>query len=376
MPRKLSPDVWLFGVVLALVFFGVVMVYSASAIVAADRFGDPFFFLKKQLFWAFLGGGLLWAALRLDYRRLERLVVPLLIVSIALLVLVLLPPFGQAINGTRRWFRIGPLSFQPVELAKFALVLYLASFLTRRAAALRSFWQGLFPILLVAGTMALLTFVQPDLGNSLALVVLTLVLAYLAGAPFKHMAWVAAAALPLVALAVALKPYRWRRMVAFVNPWDDPQGSGFQIIQSFLALGSGGLTGRGLGGSKQKLFYLPEPYTDFIFAIVGEELGLIGAVCVIALFAVLIWRGLRVGLRAPDPFGSYLALGLTVMLATQTLVNLGVVMGALPTKGLPLPFVSFGGSALLMTMFSAGVLLNISQHATGGAAWEESPAHV
>ena len=376
MPRKLSPDVWLFGVVLALVFFGVVMVYSASAIVAADRFGDPFFFLKKQLFWAFLGGGLLWAALRLDYRRLERLVVPLLVVSIALLVLVLLPPFGQAINGTRRWFRIGPLSFQPVELAKFALVLYLASFLTRRAAALRSFWQGLFPILLVAGTMALLTFVQPDLGNSLALVVLTLVLAYLAGAPFKHMAWVAAAALPLVALAVALKPYRWRRMVAFVNPWDDPQGSGFQIIQSFLALGSGGLTGRGLGGSKQKLFYLPEPYTDFIFAIVGEELGLIGAVCVIALFAVLIWRGLRVGLRAPDPFGSYLALGLTVMLATQTLVNLGVVMGALPTKGLPLPFVSFGGSALLMTMFSAGVLLNISQHATGGAAWEESPAHV
>ena len=376
MPRKLSPDVWLFGVVLALVFFGVVMVYSASAIVAADRFGDPFFFLKKQLFWAFLGGGLLWAALRLDYRRLERLVVPLLVVSIALLVLVLLPPFGQAINGTRRWFRIGPLSFQPVELAKFALVLYLASFLTRRAAALRSFWQGLFPILLVAGTMALLTFVQPDLGNSLALVVLTLVLAYLAGAPFKHMAWVAAAALPLVALAVALKPYRWRRMVTFVNPWDDPQGSGFQIIQSFLALGSGGLTGRGLGGSKHKLFYLPEPYTDFIFAIVGEELGLIGAVCVIALFAVLIWRGLRVGLRAPDPFGSYLALGLTVMLATQTLVNLGVVMGALPTKGLPLPFVSFGGSALLMTMFSAGVLLNISQHATGGAAWEESPAHV
>jgi cell division protein FtsW len=376
MPRKLSPDLWLFGVVLALVFLGVVMVYSASAIIAADRFGDPFFFLKKQLFWAFLGGGLLWAALRLDYRRLERLVVPLLVVSIALLVLVLLPPFGQAINGTRRWFRIGPLSFQPVELAKFALVLYLASFLTRRAAALRSFWQGLFPILLVAGTMALLTFVQPDLGNSLALVVLTLVLAYLAGAPVKHRAWVAAAALPLVTLAVALKPYRWRRMLAFVNPWDDPQGSGFQIIQSFLALGSGGLTGRGLGGSKQKLFYLPEPYTDFIFAIVGEELGLIGAVCVIALFAVLIWRGLRVGLRAPDPFGSYLALGLTVMLATQTLVNLGVVMGALPTKGLPLPFVSFGGSALLMTMFSAGVLLNISQHATGAAAWEESPAHV
>jgi len=368
---------------------------------------------------------------------------------------VLVPPFGQSINGTRRWFRIGPLSFQPVELAKFSLVLYLASFLTKRREEIRTFWQGLFPILLVAGTMALLTFVQPDLGNSLALVVLTLVLAYLAGARVRHMAWIAAAALPLVALAVALKPYRWRRMLAFVNPWDDPQGAGFQIIQSFLALGSGGLFGRGLGESKQKLFYLPEPYTDFVFLIIGEELGLAGGICVIALkpyrwrrmlafvnpwddpqgagfqiiqsflalgsgglfgrglgeskqklfylpepytdfifailgeelgligatlvvglFAVLIWRGLRVGLRAPDAFGSYLALGITVMLATQTLVNLGVVTGALPTKGLPLPFVSFGGSALLMTMFSAGVLLNISQHATGGPSWEETPGHV
>jgi cell division protein FtsW len=376
MPRKVAPDVWLFGVVMALVFLGVVMVYSASAIVAADRFGDPFFFLKKQLFWAALGGGLLWAALRLDYRRLERLVIPLLVISFVLLILVLVPPFGQSINGTRRWFRIGPLSFQPVELAKFSLVLYLASFLTKRREEIRTFWQGLFPLLLVAGTMAVLTLVQPDLGNSLALVVLTLVLAYLAGARVQHMAWIAAAALPLVALAVALKPYRWRRMLAFVNPWDDPQGAGFQIIQSFLALGSGGLFGRGLGESKQKLFYLPEPYTDFIFAILGEELGLIGATLVVGLFAVLIWRGLRVGLRAPDAFGSYLALGITVMLATQTLVNLGVVTGALPTKGLPLPFVSFGGSALLMTMFSAGVLLNISQHATGGPSWEETPGHV
>jgi cell division protein FtsW len=376
MPRKLAPDAWLFGVVMALVFLGVVMVYSASAIIAADRFRDPFFFLKKQLFWALLGGGLLWAALKLDYRWLERLVIPLLVVSFVLLVLVLVPPFGQSINCTRRWIRMGPLSFQPVELAKFSLVLYLASFLTRRRGEMGSFWQCLFPILLVAGAMALLTFVQPDLGNSLALVVLTLVLAYLAGARVKHMLWIGAAALPLVALAVALKPYRWRRMLAFVNPWDDPQGSGFQIIQSFLALGSGGVFGRGLGESKQKLFYLPEPYTDFIFAILGEELGLLGAVLVVGLFAVLIWRGLRVGLRAPDAFGSFLALGLTVMLATQTLVNLGVVVGVLPTKGLPLPFVSFGGSALLMTMFSAGVLLNISQHATGSSLWDEAPAHV
>jgi cell division protein FtsW len=176
------------------------------------------------------------------------------------------------------------------------------------------------------------------------------------------MALIAGAALPVVVALIALKPYRWRRMVAFMNPWDDPQGSGFQIIQSFLALGSGGWLGVGLGDSKQKLFYLPEPYTDFIFAIVGEELGLLGAVVIVALFALLIWRGLRIGLRAPDAFGAFLGLGLTIMLATQTIVNLGVVTGALPTKGLPLPFISFGGSALLMTMFSAGVLLNISQH--------------
>jgi cell division protein FtsW len=364
MPRKLSPDRWLFGGVLALVTLGVVMVYSASAIIAAERFGDPFFFLKKQLFWAALGAAGLWGAMRLDYRMLERLVVPLLALSFVLLVLVLIPPVGQSINGTRRWFRLGPLSFQPVELAKIALVLYLASFLARRPEVIRSFRRGLLPLLLVAGGMAGLTILQPDLGNSLTLVVLAMALAYLAGARTSHLVAVVTAALPVVGLLVALKPYRWRRMVAFINPWDDPQGSGFQMIQSFLALGSGGWLGRGLGESKQKLFYLPEPYTDFIFAIVGEELGLLGALVVIALFAVVVWRGLRVGYRAPDAFGSYLALGLTLMLTTQALVNLGVVMGVLPTKGLPLPFISFGGSALLMTMFSAGVLLNISQHAT------------
>jgi len=250
------------------------------------------------------------------------------------------------------------------KLAKFALVLYLASFLTRRQEVVKSFSQGLLPLLMIAGLMAGLTVIQPDLGNSLTLIILAMALAYLAGARPWHMGAVAAAALPVVIVLVAMKPYRWRRMVAFMNPWDDPQGSGFQIIQSFLALGSGGWLGLGLGESKQKLFYLPEPYTDFIFAIIGEELGLVGALVVVALFALLIWRGLRIGLRAPDAFGSYVALGLTVMLATQTLVNLGVVTGALPTKGLPLPFISFGGSALLMTMFSAGVLLNISQHAS------------
>src|SRR5262245_33182543 len=281
MPRRLRPDMWLFGTAVILLSVGVVMVYSASAIVAAERFHDPFIFLKKQLFWAALGGIALWAALRVDYRRLEKLMVPALVVAFVLLLLVLVPPFGQAINGTRRWFRIGPVSFQPVELAKFALVLYLAAFLTRRPEAIRSFAQGLLPLLMVAGLMAGLTIMQPDLGNSVALIILTLALAYLAGARLRHMLAIGAAALPAVIVLVAMKPYRLRRMVAFMNPWDDPQGSGFQIIQSFLAFGSGGWLGLGLGESKQKLFYLPEPYTDFFFAIVGEELGLIGAILLV-----------------------------------------------------------------------------------------------
>ena len=262
-----------------------------------------------------------------------------------------MPPFGQEINGTRRWLRLGPVSFQPVELAKLSLLLYLASFLARREEAMATFSRGLLPLLLMAGGMAALTLLQPDMGNAMVLVILTLALAYLGGARVMHMGLIAGAALPLCAVAIAMKPYRLRRMVAFMNPWNDPQGSGFQIIQSFLALGSGGWIGRGLGESKQKLFYLPEAHTDFVFAIIGEEFGIAGAAVVVALFTLLIWRGLRIGLRAPDSFGAFLGLGLTIMLATQTIVNLGVVTGALPTKGLPLPFISSGGSALLMAIY-------------------------
>ena len=363
MPRKLRPDTWLFGGAVVLLSVGVVMVYSASAIVAAGRFHDPYFFLKKQIFWALLGALCLWLALRLDYRRLEGLVVPLLLVAGVLLVLVLVPPLGQAINGTRRWIRLGPVSFQPAELAKLALVVYLAAFLARRRDALGDFRRGLLPPLAVAGVLAALVLAQPDLGSSLTLVALTFALLFLAGGRVRHLALVLAPALPLLAVAVWAAPYRIRRVTPFLDPWSDPRGSGFQIIQSWLAFGNGGLLGQGIGGSQQKLFYLPEAHTDFIFAIVGEELGLVGALAIVGLFVVLAWRGLRIGLRAPDPFGAYLALGITVLIATQAVVNLGVVTGLLPTKGLPLPFISFGGSALLVTMLATGVLLNISQHA-------------
>jgi cell division protein FtsW len=363
MPRKLAPDLWLFGAAVVLLSTGVVMVYSASAIVAADRFHDPYFFLKKQIFWAMLGAACLWLTLCVDYRRLEGLVVPLLIVSAALLVLVLVPPIGQAINGTRRWIRLGPVSFQPAELAKLTLVVYLAAFLAKNREALDHFRQGLLPPLVVAGMFGALVLAQPDLGNCLTLIALTFALLFLAGGRLRHLGLVLAPAVPLTAIAIWAAPYRLRRITAFLDPWSDPRGSGFQIIQSWLAFGNGGVLGQGIGASKQKLFYLPEPHTDFIFAIIGEELGFLGAVAIVALFMVLVWRGLRIGLRAPDPFGAYLALGITVLIAIQTLVNLGVVMGLLPTKGLPLPFISFGGSALLVTMLSTGVLLNISQHA-------------
>ena len=363
MPRKLTPDMWLFGVAVVLLSAGVVMVYSASAIVAADRFHDPYFFLKKQLFWALLGAAAMLVAVRVDYRHLEKLVVPAMIVAGLMLVLVLVPPFGQAINGTRRWIRLGLISFQPAELAKLALVFYLAAFVARRQDQLSDLRRGLLPPLLAAGAFAALVFVQPDLGNCLTLIALTFGLLYLAGAPMRYLGWALAPAVPLLVIAIYMAPYRLRRMTAFWDPWSDPRGSGFQIIQSWLAFGNGGLLGQGVGGSRQKLFYLPESHTDFIFAVVGEELGFIGATLFVALFAVLIWRGLRIGLRTTEPFGAYLALGITLLIATQVLVNLGVVTGLLPTKGLPLPFISFGGSALLMTMLSTGVLLNISQHA-------------
>ena len=352
---------WLFAVALVLVSTGVVMVYSASAIVAGERFGDSYFFLKKQVVWVLLGLGGLWAALRFDHRNLQRLVLPLLVVTAAMLLFVLIPPFGQVINGTRRWLRLGVVSFQPAELAKLVLVVYLAAHAARLGEGIRDFWRGLVPPLVVTAVFAGLILKQPDLGNSLAVLGLSLIVLFLAGARPRHLALLSAPAVLAIAVAVVAAPYRVRRVLSFLNPEADPLGGGFQIIQSYLAIGSGGLLGRGLGGSRQKLFYLPESHTDFIFSVIGEELGLVGGVAVITLFALLIWRGLRIGLRAPEPFGAHLALGITVMLATQTIVNIGVVTGSLPTKGLPLPFISFGGSALFMTMVATGILLNISQ---------------
>src|SRR2546422_2226308 len=347
MPRKLAPDVWLFGVAIVLLSVGVVMVYSASAIVAADRFHDPYFFLKKQVFWALLGAGCLWMAIRFDYHRLEGFVLPLLIFAGVLLVLVLISPLGQAINGTRRWIRLGSVSFQPAELAKLALVLYLAAFLARKGEAIAELRRGLVPPLAVAGLMAALVLAQPDLGNCLTLIPLTFTLLFLAGGRVRHLGLVLALALPPLVVAIWAAPYRLRRIVAFLDPWSDPRGSGFQIIQSWLAFGNGGVLGQGIGASKQKLFYLPEAHTDFIFAIVGEELGFLGAAGGSPPFRVFFSRGLPIGLRAPDAFGGDLAPGVTELIATPTPVKPGVLLGLPPTNGPPLPLLSVGGPRLL-----------------------------
>src|SRR4029453_8435937 len=272
MPRKLTPDRWLFGVAVVLLVAGVVMVYSASAIVAADRFHDPYFFLKKQLFWALLGSVAMLAALRVDYRKLEGLVLPGLILAGVLLILVLIPPIGQAINGTRRWIRLGPVSFQPAELAKLALVFYLAAFVARYQERREDVRRGLLPPLLVGGLFAGLVLVQPDLGNCLTLVALTFGLLYLAGTPVRYLGWSLAPAVPLLVIAILMAPYRLRRITAFWDPWADPRGSGFQIIQSWLAFGNGGPLGQGIGGPRERPFSPPGPPTTTLFARVRDAL--------------------------------------------------------------------------------------------------------
>src|SRR5258705_175459 len=281
MPRKLAPDIWLFGVAVVLLSAGVVMVASASAIVAADRFHDPYFFLKKQVFWALLGAACLWTAIRLDYHRLEGLVLPLLIFAGVLLVLVLVSPFGQAINGTRRWIRLGSVSFQPAELAKLALVVYLAAFLAKKGEAIADFRRGLVPPLAVAGLLALLVLAQPDLGNCLTLVTLTFTLLFLAGGHARHLGFILLAALPPLAVAIWMAPYRLRRIFAFIDPWSDARGSGFQIIQSWLAFGNGGIFCPGIGAPPPKRFFPPEAHTDFLFAVIREELRLVGVLAAI-----------------------------------------------------------------------------------------------
>jgi cell division protein FtsW len=361
MARKLQSDKWLFLATLALVCASVVMVYSASAVLALDKFQQPYLFVTKQLMWAMLGMALLSLVMRVDYRsyRNERLQWTLLAVVAILLVAVL---FSPKINGSRRWFSVGPLGIQPSELAKLAAIMFAAAVLERRMHRVNELTYSLLPIALVVGGIVGLILIEPDLGNAMSIVLVVGAMVFIAGLSYRYIAGAVLLALPTLYVLVWSVEYRRRRFLAFLDPWADPLGDGFQIIQSMIAIGTGGVAGKGLMGGVQKLFYLPEPHTDFIFSVIGEELGLVGTTVVVGCFCVIAWRGLRTALRAPDGFGSLLALGLTMMIVLQAFINISVVMGMLPTKGITLPLVSNGGSSLLVNLLALGMLLNISQH--------------
>jgi len=363
MARRLESDRILFGAVVVLVLFGALMVFSASAVLASERFGSSYYFLIRQLIWAGVGLGLMFAVMHFDYRRLANplVIFPALGLQFLLLVTVL---FADRSHNAHRWLHLGPASFQPSELSKIVLVVFLAYFLSVRQGAVNDWKHTLLPIGLVSGASVVLIVKEPDLGTSLALALIVAAMLFAAGLRLAYFAYGALAAVPVLYLLIFHVGYRQRRVMAFLDPYSDPLGKGFQIIQSFVAVGTGGIDGVGLMDGKQKLFYLPEPHTDFIFAVIGEELGFIGALFVLALFGVILWRGLRAAAGCGNEFGRLLAIGLTVMLVGQALVNISVVLGLLPTKGIPLPFISYGGSSLVMSLMAVGILLNISQQST------------
>jgi len=366
LARKLKIDRVLFTATLLLLCVSVVMVYSASAVVALERFQQPYLFLTKQALWSVLGLAVLVVAMRVDYRtyRNEAFIWCLLGLVVLMLVGVL---FSAPINGTRRWFAVGGLGIQPSELAKVACVFFTALMLERRMHRIDDLSYSLLPIGLILGLVVALILLQPDFGTSISLALVVAVMVFAAGLHYRYFVGLALAALPAIYIVLVSAPYRRRRLLAFWDPWADPLGDGFQIIQSLVAVGTGGVFGRGLMAGVQKLFYLPEPHTDFIYAVISEELGLVGATAILICFCVIAWRGLRIAARAEDTFGSFVALGLTTMIAAQAFVNISVVLGLMPTKGIPLPLVSFGGSSLLMNLLGMGVLLNISQHESSGA---------
>lgn len=353
-----GPDRILCGAVLCLTALGVVMVFSAGAMFAARRYGDWTFFLKRESLYALLGLMAFAFALRTDYSLYRRLTYPMLFGSVVLLVSVLV--VGSRAGGAVRWFRLGPLSFQPSEVAKFALVVYLAALLARKAEKVKQLWVGFLPPLIVTGILVLLLLKQPDLGTAAIFGFVALAMLFVAGTRTSYIILSLLLAAPVAWRLIVGTPWRMRRMLAFLDPWAHRRDAGYQTVESLISIGSGGLFGQGLGAGRQKLFFLPEAHTDFILAVVGEELGFVGVVGVAALFGLLIWRGLLAAARARDAFGAYLAFGLTAVFGMQALINMAVVMGLVPTKGLTLPFVSYGGSSMIVSLFAAGVLGNVS----------------
>jgi cell division protein FtsW len=353
-------DPWLLGAALVLAMLGVVMVYSASAVYASARLGDGLWFFKRQALGAAAGLAALLLAMKLGYRRIEKLAVPLLLLSLVLLVLVLVPGLGVVAGGARRWLRVGSLSFQPSELAKVALVLWLARSLARKGERVRSLEAGLLPHLFMLGLFALLLLLEPDFGTTVVMACLTFALLFVAGARVAWLFGLLLAAVPVACVVVWHSPYRLQRVLTFLDPWKDARGHGYQTVESLLGFGAGGAFGVGLGVSHQKLFFLPAAHTDFILSIVGEELGFAGVLCVLVLFFTLVMRGVKAAHAAPDAFGCYAAFGLTLLLSLEALVNAGMALALLPTKGMALPFLSYGMTSVVVSLFACGVLLSIS----------------
>jgi cell division protein FtsW len=351
----------LFMTTVLLICVGIVMIFSASSIYSWEKYKDPAFFLKRHISFVLIGVVAAFLVMSIDYRKLKKYSKPLLACALILLVLVLIPGIGREVGGARRWFRFKFLSFQPSELASLALIIYMADFISRKKNVINNFWQGFLPAIVILCLTAGLVILQPDLGTCLALVILVFTLFFLAGLRLSYILYIALVNIPLLFILIFSVPYRRMRILAFLNPWADPKGSGFQIIQSQVALGSGGFFGLGLGHSLQKLFYLPAAHTDFVFSIIGEELGLLGTIAIIILFIVFIHQGYKIAQNAPDVFGHFLALGLVLMIALKAAINIGVSCGIFPTKGLPLPFISYGGSSFIFDLIYVGLLLNIAR---------------
>ena len=364
MARKLAPDKWLFAATIGLALFGVVMVYSVSAVMAQKENGNQFYYVIKQGVWVAIGFVVMLLAMQFNYQLLKnrRIVFGLLV----LCTLGLMSVFAfSSTNGAHRWIKLPGVSMQPSEISKLALIIFLAYFLEKRAGEEGDFFRTFLPCGIVTGWFAALVVIEPDLGTALMLALIFTVLIYTAGARVVHLALAAAPALIAAAGLLIFVPWRLRRLITFLDPWADQQGAGFQVVQSLIAVGSGGTNGLGFAQGKQKMLFLPFAHSDFIFAGVGEELGLVGALAVVAVFALFLWRGIRTALLAPDRFGMLLSLGIVTSIVAQALFNISVVLSLVPTKGIPLPFISYGGSSLVPTLAAVGILLNVSQHASG-----------
>lgn len=362
--RRGSPDYILFFSVLTLLALGIIMVFSASMVRSLRFYGNAYHYLVRQSLWAGLGLICMFFLMNFDCWRYRRLIRYVYVASLVLLILVLIPGAGQLRDGARRWLGIGPIGFQPAELAKVTTILFLADSLAGTKDKIRQFFKGLGPYLVILGITFGLILLEPDLGTAVTIAGAAVVLLFIAGANVFHLAFLGLASSPLFYYVIMSEDYRRDRFLAFLDPWKDPTGDGWQIIQSLYALGTGGPFGTGVGFSRQKWFYLPQPDTDFIFAVIGEELGFFGTALVLLLFFTFAWRGYRTAMAAPDRFSCLLAAGLTTLISLQAVVNIGVATGTLPITGITLPFVSYGGSSLLTSLISAGILLNISRYAS------------